>query len=209
MNKKASIIDCGSGNFLSVIRALKYIGVDVNIINSPKDIKSSERLIFPGVGTYSNVMSYINKNELFSSISDFCFSGKPFLGICLGMQILFEESEEFGNHKGFGLLKGKVIKIKGCASKKIRIPHTNWNSLLINNCINSKFKKSLSNNLQMYFTHSYMAVPKKQEDILAYTIYNDIKITALVQKENLIGCQFHPERSGKDGLNFLKCFMEI
>lgn len=209
MNKKASIIDCGSGNFLSVIRALKYIDVDVNIVNSSKDIKSSDRLIFPGVGTFSNVMSYINKNELFSCISDFCNSGKPYLGICLGMQVLFQESEEFGTHKGFGFLNGKVINIKSKSAKKINIPHTNWNNLHFNNFVESNFKKKISKELSMYFTHSYMAVPMNQENELAYTTYNDIKITALVEKDNLIGCQFHPERSAKDGLFFLKTFMEI
>ena len=209
MNKKASIIDCGSGNILSVIRAFKYIGVDVNIVKSPKDIKSSDRLVFPGVGTFSNVMSYINKNELFSSISEFCNSGKPFLGICLGMQILFDESEEFGKHKGFGLLTGSVTKIRSLTDNKLKIPHTNWQSLYINNLNNSKFSKNLSNKLQMYFTHSYMVVPNKNEYILAYALYRKIQITALVQKDNLIGCQFHPEKSGKDGLYFLTKFMDI
>ena len=208
MNKKASIIDCGSGNFLSVIRALKYIDVDVEIVKSSKDIKSSERLIFPGVGTFSNVMNYINKNELFECITDFCNSGKPFLGICLGMQILFEESEEFGNHKGFGFLEGKVLKINKHSSHKIKIPHTNWNDLYFKD-INSEFRNNLSKHLSMYFTHSYMAVPINQEHVLAHTIYNGINITALVQKDNLIGCQFHPERSGNDGLFFLQSFINI
>jgi len=209
MNKKASIIDCGSGNFLSVIRALRYIDVDVNIVNSPKDIKSADRLIFPGVGTFSNVMSFINKNELFSCITDFCNSGKPYLGICLGMQVLFQESEEFGLHEGFGFLEGKVIHINSKSSKKIKIPHTNWNSLQFNNFVESEFKSNLSKDLNMYFTHSYMAVPINQENVLAHTNYSGIKITALVQKDNLIGCQFHPERSSKDGLFFLNSFMNI
>ena len=101
-------------------------------------------------------MSYINNNKLLSSILNFCISGKPFLGICLGMQILFEESEEFGSHKGFGLLEGNVIKIKSLSAKKIRIPHTNWKALNIDNLNNSKFGKKISKNLQMYFSHSYI-----------------------------------------------------
>ena len=170
MGKKVSIIDCGSGNILSVIRAFKYIDVDVNIVNSPENIKSSDRLVFPGVGTFSNVMSYINKNNLYSSISNFCISGKPFLGICLGMQILFEQSGEFGRHKGFGLLEGNVIKIKSFSNEKLKIPHTNWKPLYVNDLCNSKFKKNLSNKLQMYFTHSYRAVPKQGKYFSIYIL---------------------------------------
>jgi len=209
VSKKVSLIDCGSGNILSVARAFKHIEVDVQIVNSEKDIIESDRLIFPGVGAFSNVISYINKNKLFSSISNFCSSGKPFLGICLGMQVLFEESEEFGKYKGFGFIEGKISPIRNSYNNKLKIPHTNWNSLYINDKCNSQLKPFLSNGLQMYFSHSYMAIPRKNKHILAHTLYGGIEITAIVQKDNLIGCQFHPEKSGKDGLYFLKSFMDI
>lgn len=209
MNKKVSLVDCGSGNILSVVRAFNFIGVEVKIVNSSKEIELSDRLIFPGVGTFSNVLSYIIRNDIYSSISDFCSSGKPLLGICLGMQMLFEESEELGSHKGFGFFKGKIKKITSSYDSKVKIPHTNWNSLHINNINNSKLKYSLDNGTQMYFTHSYMAIPKETKDVLAYTNYCGIKITSLVHKDNLVGCQFHPERSGKNGLLFLKSFMNI
>jgi len=209
MKKKVSIIDCGTGNILSIIRAFNYIDVDTQVVNSKKDIESADRLIFPGVGTFSNVMSYINKENLFSIFLNFFISEKPFLGICLGMQVLFDESEEFGKNKGFSLINGQIRKIKSVSNDKIKIPHTNWNSLLINNVSNSQLNKFLSNNLSMYFTHSYMALPINLKNVLAYTLYKDIKIPALVHKNNIYGCQFHPEKSGEDGLHFLRSFMKI
>ncbi len=208
MIKEVSIINYPYGNILSLIRAFDYLKIKINLIDNPREIKKSNRLIFPGVGTFPKAINFLKNNNFFKEMQEYFYLNKPYLGICLGMQVLLDNSEELEKTPGFGIVKGNVIKLpnKNNSNKIIKIPHINWNLIFYNKRVNHVFNVGCK---YMYFVHSYYAIPNEKNDILAYTDYEDIKICALIKKRNIIGCQFHPEKSGKDGLKFLKDFMTL
>ena len=211
---KVTIIDYGSGNLLSVKRALEHCGADVSISSNKSEILNSERIVLPGVGAFPNAMNNLNELDLISILQDFSISSKPFLAICLGMQLLFEESSEISRTTGLNIIKGKVVTINESELKKfnLKIPHIGWSSIL-----KTKVKKEWSNTLlkdneegdSMYFVHSFKTVPDQSQIELANTIYGNQKITAVINFNNIWGCQFHPEKSGTLGLKILKNFIEL
>ncbi len=185
--RNISLIDFGAGNLHSVYKALKFIGADVEITKDVKKIESSDAVVFPGVGAFGAVISSIKKNNLQEIIIKSAKSTKPFLGICIGMQVLFEMSEENPGEKGLSVFKGKVVKFK----KAKKIPHIGWNDV---------------SGQKFYFVHSYYVLPEDKKIIAGETEYDGEKFTSIIKKDNLFAVQFHPEKSGDVGLELLRDF---
>ncbi len=206
-----AIIDYGIGNVKSIINALKSLGVNAKLTNNRNEIINAEKVILPGVGAFGTGMANLKKFNLISIIHDYVKTGKPLLGICLGMQMLLEESEEFGITQGLQLIQGKVIKIPTNNNPYIKLPHVSWNNLLFNENINkpNSIFKNVAFDCDVYFVHSFVASPTKQENITALTEYEGIRLCAAVQYENVYGVQFHPEKSGIFGLEILKNFINL
>jgi glutamine amidotransferase len=207
------IVDYEAGNILSVARVFDHIGAKITITNNADEIASAERIVLPGVGAFGKAMAELNRQGLVDSIQRFAKSGRPFLGICLGMQMMLESSEEFGRHDGLGLIKGHVNAIPSTAvdGTPHKIPHIGWNNLLP--APNAHWKDTIladqESSLSLYFVHSFMAEPKASEDRLANTDYNGHKLCAAIRKDNLYGFQCHPEKSGEAGINILRNFLAL
>ena len=210
--KKITIIDYGCGNILNLERAIKFLGYEVVKTNEEKIIIDSSHVILPGVGAFGKATNQLEKYDLYKSISKYANLGNPLLGICLGMQLLFTTSNEFGIHKGLDLIKGKVVKISNKNNNEIKVPHVGWNELYQTNnkseLKNKILKKSLIGK-NFYFVHSFVCLTKNPNSTIAVCNYSDISIPAVVSTNNIFGCQFHPEKSGENGLIFLKNFCEI
>ena len=211
-NKELTIIDYGLGNLLSLKRAFEFLGAKVVITNEPKLIAKSPRVVLPGVGAFGTAMNFIKDLKIEESLISIAKKEIPFLGICLGMQLLFTESKEFKITKGLNLMEGKVIPIptNSVEGKRLTLPHIGWNSLLPSNNIGNWKDTILEDNNfndEVYFVHSFMAKPNQSETKIAECIYGGHKITAVVKKNNIVGCQFHPEKSGEIGLKILKNFI--
>ncbi len=200
-----AIIDYGVGNLFSLVSSLKAIGVDALITGDTEVIKKADKLILPGVGAFGDAAKKLRESGLYELIIEQANSGKPLMGICLGMQLLFEKSYEYGEHNGLGLLKGSVVSMENRIPKGLKIPHIGWNGLKFKT--ESPIFKHIDNEDCVYFVHSFYA--EGCEDSLLATAEYGKEITAAVGKGNVFGCQFHPEKSGKVGLNILKAFCEI
>lgn len=196
------IIDYNVGNVKSVLNACKRIGLDAVISRDEKVISNANGIILPGVGSFPVAMENLKKYNLIKILNDRKNAKIPILGICLGMQILFEKGFEIKETQGLGYLKGKVELIK--TTKKL--PHMGWNQLFFNN--DSKILKYISKEDDVYFVHSFMA-DFIDDEVICYTEYGNIKIPAIVEKDNVIGCQFHPEKSGEVGEKILKAWKEL
>jgi len=208
---KVTVIDYGVGNLLSVQRGLEQCGSTVAISSDPKVILNSEKVVFPGVGSFPDGMKALNRLDLISAIQDYALTEKPLLAICLGMELLFDQSCEFAITAGLALIPGQVIQVPSISTTgtKLKIPHIGWAELETTpsypdwqTTILSEIKPLQS----AYFVHSYMAVPKYEENLVSTVTYGGNRLAAVVQKDNLIGCQFHPEKSGEVGLRILKRF---
>ena len=210
-NNKIVILDYGIGNVKSILNALEKIGAIAILTKNPDVILNASALILPGVGAFAKGMNNLNQNKLVPVIYDFIKTKRPFLGICLGMQMLMEESEEFGLTKGLGLIKGKVIKIPLKTDAKEKLPHVSWNE--IQEPEYRRWKGTLLDSTpeltDAYFVHSYVASPENMQDILAISNYGDVRFCAAVHHENIFGTQFHPEKSGEAGLNMLRKFVAL
>lgn len=209
-----SIIDYGVGNLLSVARAFQHFNATVNIVSSPEDILNADRLVLPGVGAFEDGMKGLTELNFADPIKQFAKSGKPFLGICLGMQMMLSRSCEFGEHQGLDLISGDVVSIPlhGKDGTPHKIPHIGWNelnSLAPNESWSNTILKDTPEKSSVYFVHSFMAVPARSEHRLADTVYNGQIISAVIQNENVYGCQFHPEKSGEVGLKIIHQFLQI
>ena len=200
-----AIIDYGVGNLFSLQCSLKKIGVDAVVTKDIKEIKNADRIILPGVGAFGDASKKLYESGLVDVITEEAKSGKPFLGICLGMQLLFEKGYEYGEHDGLGFIKGNVVSLEGKIPAQLNIPHMGWNGLDFKK--ESPLFKYINDGDFVYFVHSYYATDC-DEDTLATSEYG-IPVTACVGKGNIFGCQFHPEKSGETGLNILKAFCEI
>lgn len=199
-----AVIDYGVGNLFSLCSSLKSVGADVIVTGDAEIIKKADKLILPGVGAFKDAADKLKNLGLDSVICDLVKGGKPILGICLGMQMLFEKSHEYGCHKGLGLIKGEVVAMEGSIPKDLKIPHIGWNALNIKN--DNPLFKYIKNGDCVYFVHSYYAT-NCSESIIATAEYGKA-ITAAVAKDNIFGCQFHPEKSGETGLSILRAFCE-
>lgn len=195
------IIDYGLGNLFSIHNALKSVNISSKIITSPEQISGYDRLILPGVGAFPEGMKHLKEKGFIEILKN---TTKPILGICLGMQLLFEEGEEFCKTEGLGLIPGRVVSIEKPSKDNLKIPHMGWNKLEI--IKESSLSKSLEGNY-VYFVHSYK-VFTKTENIIAICDYGQ-PITAIVEKNNVFGTQFHPEKSGDIGIRLLKNFANI
>lgn len=195
------IIDYGMGNLRSVENALCKLGREYIITSDKNVLDQCERLILPGVGAFGDCAENLKKAGLFDWIRESAQKGKPLLGICLGMQMLFEDSEEKVMHEGLCLLKGHVRFMEDTS---VSIPEIGWNELVFA----KKLPIDLSPRPYVYYVHSYYAQDVDPEDLVAYSEYGNMKITGIVKKGNIMGCQFHPEKSGRDGLKILQHFTE-
>tara|TARA_Y100001970_G_scaffold58208_1_gene73795 strand:- start:3843 stop:4481 length:639 start_codon:yes stop_codon:yes gene_type:complete len=205
--KKITIVNYGCGNILSLQRGIQEIGYSSEITNDAKKILNSDLLILPGVGAFSNAMSLLKKNNLIDTLNEYVkHKKKKIFGICLGMQIFLTKSYEMGEFKGLNFIEGEVVQLRKYTKlNNIKVPHISWNEIFINQKINNQKKMNEEIfNKNYYFVHSYLALTKKKENTLAYCNYFDVKVPAILINENIIGCQFHPEKSGKSGLDFLK-----
>ena len=199
-----AIIDYGAGNLQSVKKAFDFIGAESVITNDPKVILSADKILLPGVGSFGDAMDSMRKNGLVETVKECALSGKPFLGICLGLQLLFEESEESPGVKGLGIFKGKIKKFS--SDMGLKIPHIGWNSLEIQQK-NTLFK-DIPENAYVYFVHSYYLHAEDEDDIATVTNYG-IDFHSAVGKNNIFATQFHPEKSGDVGLQILRNFASM
>lgn len=208
MIKMITIIDYGMGNLHSVSKALEKAGAKVKISSRPTDILKAEKLVLPGVGAFKEAMSELKKRKLIKPIIKYITEiKKPFLGLCLGLQLLFEESEEGGRIKGLGILKGKVRRFNFPLSKKLKIPHMGWNQIRIKNK-NCPILKGIPDKTYMYFVHSYYVEPKDKKNIAALTNYG-LNFTSAICQDNIYAWQGHPEKSQKMGLKILENFVRL
>lgn len=198
-----AVVDYGAGNIQSVMKALDYIGCDAKLVADPQKLEDSKAILMPGVGAFGDAMENIVNRGFSEKIKTEISKGKPFLGICLGMQVLFEKSEETPNVSGLGILKGEFHKFS--ASVGIKVPQIGWNSLNIQNQ-NGLFK-GIAQDSYVYFVHSYYL--KARESVVSATADYGVCFDAAVQKDNVWACQFHPEKSGETGLKMLGNFAEF
>ncbi|WP_276356030.1 imidazole glycerol phosphate synthase subunit HisH [Cohnella caldifontis] len=196
-----AVIDYGMGNLHSVSKAVERLGYEAAVTSDPAEILAADGAILPGVGAFGDAMANLRDTGLEVVVKEYAASGKPLLGICLGMQLLFTESEEHGRHQGLNLLPGRVVRFQG----KYKIPHMGWNDLEFVG--ESPLFRDVKPG-HVYFVHSFHALPDRKEDLLAVTDYQQ-PVTAIVGRGSLFGMQFHPEKSGELGLKLLQRFLEL
>jgi glutamine amidotransferase len=197
------LIDAGTGNLRSVQKALESLGANVTRTDDPEIVANGKRVVLPGVGAFGDFMSGLRARGLETAIVDIAARGIPLLGICVGMQALFDVGEEMGEHKGLGLLQGKVVRF--AESLSVKIPHTGWNQVQVRG--ESALFDQVEDEAYVYFNHSYYCRPWNSSDVIATTEYG-LQYACAVQKDNLFGVQFHPEKSQSVGLRILKNFLE-
>lgn len=200
-----AIIDYGMGNLKSVENAVKLLKIESVITSDREIIKKSKAIILPGVGSFKQAMDNLKINNLDKILLEEAKNGKYILGICLGMQILFEKGFEGIESQGLGLLKGEIKKIE--PKEKLKIPHMGWNKLIINN--EDEIIENLFVDNFIYYVHSFMATNYSEKDLIAYSNYGYVKVPGIFRENNVIGMQFHPEKSGEVGLSLLKKFGEM
>ncbi|MFD0939077.1 imidazole glycerol phosphate synthase subunit HisH [Pedobacter boryungensis] len=209
--KKIVVIDYGIGNVKSMVNALESLGVEAVLTANEQEIMTANAVILPGVGAFKHGMDNLNQRNLVPVIHDYVGTGKPFLGVCLGMQMLMEESEEFGSSKGLGLIEGSVKIIPLLADTTEKLPHVSWNELI--EPTKDRWENTILNNTKvgtdMYFVHSFAAIPIHPSDVLANCSYGNLSFCAAVHKKNIYGTQFHPEKSGIFGLRILEEFIKL
>ncbi len=208
---KVTVLDYGVGNLLSVKRGLEHFGAEVKITSEGRDIQKADRLVFPGVGAFPNAMQTLEKLGLIDPIKVFVKTGKPFMAICLGMQLLMEESDEFQITKGLGMIKGRVTKLPSInlQNPHHKVPHIGWSKIQPGKAFSNWNSTLLEDNAPhdyAYFVHSYHVLPLEPETILATTNFNGIEVVAAVKYENITAFQFHPEKSSNAGLKILNRF---
>lgn len=212
--KKVTVVDYRLGNLFSMRRALEHVGAQVDLTDNPEAIRSAERLIIPGVGAFGEGMENLRRLNILSSIQDFLQKKKPFLGICLGMQLLMSESEELGVHEGLNLIKGSVLKLDDNKIDGVhyKIPHIGWNTIQPSNgkgVDKDPLLEGIPSGTFFYFVHSFGVFPKGKENWLTSTSYGKNDFCSIVKNNNVYGCQFHPEKSGELGLRILFNFLNL
>ncbi|MCP9754979.1 imidazole glycerol phosphate synthase subunit HisH [Lacihabitans sp. CCS-44] len=210
MSKKGVIIvDYGMGNLFSVVQACKHVGLDAKISSDKEEIRNAESIILPGVGAFGGAMRQLEQLNLVEVLIDYANSNKPFLGICLGMQLLMTSSEEFGFHKGLDIVEGKVLPFSNLVdTTKNKVPQIQWNKIEV--CSReAKLTENIENGAYMYFLHSFYIEPEDNNIITTLTEYGSKTYCSSFQKGNIFGTQFHPEKSSLQGLNMLSNFKKI
>jgi len=214
MNTSITIVDYGVGNLLSVARAFEHCGAEVTISDSAETILNSDRLLLPGVGAFADGMAGLAERGLIDPLRAFAESDRPFMGICLGMQLMFEVSEEFGEHRGLSIIPGRIqaVPTLGLDGMPHKIPHIGWNQLVRPDSEpswNGTILEGVAEQEAFYFVHSYAAVPLHSEHRLADTLYDGQVISAVIRHGSVYGCQFHPEKSGHAGLRVIENFCAL
>lgn len=213
--KPVTVIDYGIGNLLNVVRALRHCGADVTVVeNAAQVLVLPDRLVLPGVGAFADGMAELKSRGFDDLVKRYAQTERPFLGICVGAQMLFDVGEEFGECAGLGLIPGRVMPVsaEGADGKTHRIPHIGWSALAVA-AARSTWQKTVLNQVTpgepMYFVHSFAPVPENEAHRLADTYYDGVRICAAVARGSIYGCQFHPERSAAHGLTVLSGFLEL
>lgn len=201
-----AIVDYGVGNLFSLQSSLAFIGVDATVTSDASVLRSADKIILPGVGAFGDAASRLRNSGLDVVVKEEAAKGKPIMGICLGMQLLLETGFEYGVHEGLGLIKGEIRPISEAIPKELKVPHIGWNALYFGENKHPLFKY-LNEGDCVYFVHSYYGV-NCEESVIAKTEYGAM-LTAAVASGNVMGCQFHPEKSGEAGLNILRAFCEL
>ncbi len=208
-----AIVDYGIGNLFSVQHALEHCGADILLTSDPVELERAERLVLPGVGAFSDGMKGLNDRGLVPALKRFAQSGRPLLGICLGMQMLGSVSEEFGEHQGLGLIPGRVVAVpaKSATVERLKIPHIGWSGLHPSSGAEWSGTVLADTPVEtpVYLVHSYHFLPNDTRHMLAHCFYGGHRITAAVRSGNIFGCQFHPEKSGPAGLTMLAAFLRL
>ncbi len=209
MSKHVVVIDYGIGNLHSVIKALQYFGAEVTVSPDPAVIKSANKVVLPGVGAFADGMAGLVSRGLDDALRQYVLTERPLLGICLGMQLLMSRSEEFGLHEGFGFIQGDVVAIPKAPTRKV--PQVGWNELRVPNGRSWKntVLEHTDEHTMMYFVHSFTAIPTHEADRLADVDYDGVRVSAAVQRDNITGLQFHPEKSGPKGLVVVETFLKV
>ncbi len=215
MNSRVTVLDYGIGNVFSICNAFLQCGARIDLTGDCRKVRTADRLVLPGVGAFKDGMDNLRNAGLDEDIRAFTDTGRPLLGICLGMQMLMTVSEEFGICDGLDLISGRVAGIPAEGKNNVphKIPHIGWNSIFpVTRDVNqwpSGVLENLEPRSMVYFVHSFHAVPMDRSHILAICDYNGVEVIAAVRKNNVFGCQFHPEKSGKTGLKIFKKFLEL
>jgi glutamine amidotransferase len=213
MSRKVLLVDYGVGNLLSVSRALEACGGEVTLSDSPKAVAEAERIVLPGVGAFGDCWDELKRRKLIDPLLAYSKSGRPILGICVGMQIMLEYGEEFGEHKSFGLVRGRVKAIPRTTAdgKPHKIPHIGWNNL--RKPVGQDWRDTVLEDIEpgeaCYFVHSFTAVCEDPENCLATADYHGRTVTAAVRVGSVFGVQFHPEKSGRVGLRIVTRFLNM
>lgn len=205
MSKKIVMIDYGAGNIRSAQKAFEHLGAEITLTDRPEEVLAAKKLVLPGVGAFGAGMDALRKNNLDSAIVEAVNKGVPFLGICLGMQFLFNQSNEMGIHKGLSLLPGHVTRFD-LAEEGLKVPHMGWNQIEFRR--DHKLLSAVPDASYAYFVHSYYCVPDRQNDIIAETQFGR-PFPSCVGRDNIFGIQFHPEKSQKIGLQILQNFIRL
>lgn len=215
MGIKVTIADYGVGNLLNVVRAFQHCGADVYVTENPTDIAGAERLVVPGVGAFEDSINELVRRGFADEVKRYAESAKPLLGICVGMQMLFDASEEFGEHMGLGILPGRVKPVPNLTTDGLmqRVPHIGWNHLVLpmheRGWQETFLEPFEGTRPAVYFVHSYAAQPEHDADRLADCLYGGHRICAAVRRNNVMATQFHPERSGEIGLSMVRGFLAL
>jgi glutamine amidotransferase len=215
MGIKVTIADYGVGNLLNVVRAFENCGADISVTENPADIANAERLVVPGVGAFEGSINELVRRGFADEVRRYAESARPLMGICVGMQILFDTSNEFGEHNGLGILPGRVMPVPSLTTDGLmqRVPHIGWNHLVLpvhERGWRGTFLQSFEGTRPaVYFVHSYAAQPDDDTDRLADCFYGGHRICAAVRRNNVMATQFHPERSGEIGLSMVRGFLTL
>jgi len=200
------IVDYNMGNLASVINAFEIVGADIAVESDPLKLKEYEKLILPGVGAFGDAMEHLKSNGMDKAVKEYANSGKPLLGICLGMQLLFDSSEEFGEHKGLGLIEGKIVAFdESKFDTKLKVPHMGWNELFVQN--DTSLFNGLDKEFYLYFVHSFHAICDDKYAI--GKTYYGYEFVSAVNKDNIYGIQPHPEKSHENGLKIIENFVKL
>lgn len=216
LNSQIAIIDFEMGNLFSVKRACEYVGLDPLVTSDASSIMRSAAMILPGVGAFGDAMDILKRLDLISPIKEYIGSGRPFMGICLGLQLLMSESEEFGHHKGLDIIKGRVAKFPtaGDARRTIKVPQVGWNRIYRPPHVSKETwqnspLRGVRNNEYMYFVHSFYTIPDDPKMALTYTAYEGTEYSSSMLSNNVFACQFHPEKSSHEGMKIYENFAAL
>lgn len=214
MPESTIVVDYGVGNIFSIINAFKRFSEDVELSDDPGRVAAAKRLVLPGVGAFRDGMQGLAKRGLVDPIREYVAKGRPFLGICLGMQMMLDKSDEFGEYEGLGLIPGSVEAIprQGLHGDEHKVPHIGWSDIEPVHGEDSwrgTILDSIPVKTEVYFVHSFTAAPNDERHRLADVYYNSIRLSAVIARGNAYGCQFHPEKSGKRGLAIISNFLEL